>query len=113
MWVIIPGGGAMNPNVNKRFIVLWYLSTRKPMAQVKFVVDEELLKRFKQVVIKRRGKIELTPEGEEALKLYIQKYENPAAPNGGLDSLHAAIGAISTGKKRSALRDLKELESNP
>ena len=83
------------------------------MAQVKFVVDEELLKRFKQIVIKRRGKIELTPEGEEALKLYIQKYENLGSSSRGIDSLNAAIGAISTGKKRSALQDLKELESHP
>jgi hypothetical protein len=83
------------------------------MVQVKFVVDEELLKRFKQTVIKRRGKIELTPEGEEALRLYIQKYENPGDARGGRDPLAAAIGAISTGKRRSALRDLKELEAHP
>jgi hypothetical protein len=84
------------------------------MAQVKFVVDEELLKRFKQVVIKRRGKIELTPEGEEALKLYIQRYGDTEGGNGeGPDPLNAAIGAIRTGKRRSALRDLKELEASP
>ncbi len=28
------------------------------MAQVKFVIDDELLKKFKQIVIRRRGKIE-------------------------------------------------------
>ncbi len=83
------------------------------MAQVKFVVDEELLKKFKQIVIKKRGKIELTPEGEEALKLYIQKYENLGSASGGRDSLNDAIGAITTGKKRSALRDVKELETHP
>ncbi|MGA2663359.1 MAG: hypothetical protein ABSF83_00240 [Nitrososphaerales archaeon] len=91
------------------------------MAQVKFIVDEELLKRFKQVVIERRGKIELTPEGEEALRLYIEKYEGRrgAGDDGGRDDpLIAAIGAISTEKKRkggrrSALLDLKELEARP
>ena len=46
------------------------------MAQVKFVIDDELLKKFKQIVIKRRGKIELTPEGEDAIRLYIEKYGN-------------------------------------
>lgn len=82
------------------------------MAQVKFIVDEELLKKFKQVVIKKRGKIELTPEGEEALKLYIQKYENmESGPHKGRDPLAEAIGAISTSKKHSALEDLKELEA--
>ena len=97
----------------KRLIVLQYSGTLKEwMAQVKFVVDDELLKRFKQIVIRRRGKIELTSEGEEALKLYIQKYgydEDRRVRR--RDPLLAAIGAISTGKKRSALVDLKELEA--
>lgn len=84
------------------------------MAQVKFVVDDELLKKFKQTVIKRRGKIELTPEGEEALRLYIQKYEDSGnAHSGGPDPLSAIIGSLRTGKKRSALSDLKELEAHP
>ena len=84
------------------------------MAQVKFVVDEELLKKFKQIVIKRRGKIELTPEGEEALKLYIQKYGGSDSElRGRPDPLNAIIGSIRTGKRRSALRDLKEVEAHP
>lgn len=84
------------------------------MAQVKFVVDEELLKKFKQTVIKRRGKIELTPEGEEALKLYIQKYGSSEDElRGRPDSLNAVIGSLRTGKRRSALRDLKEMEAHP
>jgi len=81
------------------------------MAQVKFVVDEELLKKFKQIVIKRRGKIELTPEGEEAIRLYVKKYEN-LGRRGGRDPLVSAIGAVRSGKTRSALKDLKELESH-
>jgi hypothetical protein len=85
------------------------------MAQVKFVIDDELLKRFKQVVIKRRGKIELTPEGEAAIKLYIEKYGSTLddGPKRKIDSLTAAIGAIHTGKSRNALKDLKELEARP
>jgi len=84
------------------------------MAQVKFIVDEELLKRFKQVVIRKRGKIELTPEGEEALRLYIQKYENlESRPRAEPDPLTEAIGAVSTGRRRSALEDLKEMEAHP
>jgi len=84
------------------------------MAQVKFVVDDELLKKFKQTVIKRRGKIELTPEGEEALKLYIQKYAgSESGPIEGPDPLSAIIGSLRTGNKRSALSDLKELEASP
>ena len=81
------------------------------MAQVKFVIDEELLKKFKQIVIRRRGKIELTPEGEEAIRLYVKKYEDLERKQAERDPLIAAIGAVHTGKARSALRDLKELES--
>jgi len=81
------------------------------MAQVKFIVDEELLKKFKEIVIKKRGKIELTPEGEEALRLYIQKYGNLEVAPRKRDPIVTAIGAIKTGEKNNALRDLKELET--
>lgn len=78
------------------------------------MIDDELLKRFKQIVIRRRGKIELTPEGEDAIRLYVEKYESLLGPNTrGKDPLGDAIGALRTGKARSALHDLKELESAP
>jgi hypothetical protein len=32
------------------------------MAKVEFVIDDQLLNKFKQIVIRKRGKIELTPE---------------------------------------------------
>jgi hypothetical protein len=81
------------------------------MAQVKFVIDDELLKKFKQIVIKKHGKIDLTPEGEEAIRLYIKKYEDLEKRSGGADDpLITAIGIVRTGKARSALYDLKDLE---
>jgi hypothetical protein len=40
------------------------------MAKVEFVIDDQLLKKFKQIVIRKRGKIELMPEGEDAIRLY-------------------------------------------
>lgn len=84
------------------------------MAQVKFIVDEELLKKFKQVVIKKRGKIDLTPEGEEALRLYIQKYgDAEGGPSDGEDPLMQAVGAVRTGRRRSALKDLRRMEAEP
>lgn len=83
------------------------------VAQVKFVIDDELLRKFKQIVIKKRGKIELTPEGEDAIRLYIKKYEGLITSPGEKDPLAKAIGSIRTGKVRSALDDLKELESMP
>jgi hypothetical protein len=84
------------------------------MAQVKFVIDDELLKKFKQIVIKRRGKIELTPEGEDAIRLYIEKYGSALDDSPGrTDPLREAIGAVRTGKDRNALKDLKALEARP
>lgn len=84
------------------------------MAQVKFVIDDELLKKFKQIVIKKHGKIKLTPEGEDAIRLYVEKYEGliTSSPSR-KDPLARAIGSIHSGKVRSALDDLKELESRP
>ncbi len=83
------------------------------MPQLKFVVEDQLLKKFKQIVIKKHGKIDLAPEGEEAIRLYIKKYEDLEQAQEENDTLLAAIGALRTGKTRSALRDLRELESNP
>jgi predicted SnoaL-like aldol condensation-catalyzing enzyme len=84
------------------------------MAQVKFVIDDELLKKFKQIVIKKHGKIQLTSEGEDAIRLYIKKYERliTNAPPG-KDPLVKVIGSVRTGKAHNVLRELKELESNP
>jgi hypothetical protein len=84
------------------------------MAQVKFVIDDQLLRTFKQIVIKKRGKIELTPEGEDAIRLYIERYrglieERPRES----EPLADAIGAVRTRRTRSALDDLKRLESEP
>ncbi len=84
------------------------------MAQVKFVIDDELLKKFKQIVIKKHGKLDLTPEGEEAIRLYIKRHEErEERSHGAEDPLITAIGAIRTGRARSALHDLKELEAHP
>ena len=99
-----------------RFIVLWYSSTQVlgNMAQVKFVIDDQLLKKFKQIVIRKRGKIELTPEGEDAIRLYVEKYRGlieERSREG--EPLADAIGALNTRRTRSALDDLKRLESEP
>jgi hypothetical protein len=107
------GGGAINP-YNRIYSTQVLEYHHYSMAQVKFVIDDELLKKFKQIVIKRRGKIELTPEGEDAIRLYIEKYgsvldDEPRR----VDPLRGAIGVIHTGKDRNALKDLKELEAQP
>lgn len=89
-------------------MVLGYSS----MAQLKFVLDYELVKRFKHVILARHGKIELSSEGEEAIKLYLSKYEHPLNQSREKeDPLERAIAAVRSGKTRDALRDLKRPET--
>lgn len=44
------------------------------MAQIKIVATNETVEKFKRIVLAKHGKLELSAEGEEALKLYIMKY---------------------------------------
>ena len=83
------------------------------MAQLKFVMDDELVKKFKQIVLAKRGKIELTAEGEDAIRLYIQKYGRLLEGERSRveDPLSRVIGSVRSKKSRSALQDLKEIES--
>jgi len=46
------------------------------MTQLKIVADDEIVEKFKKIVLAKHGKLELSVEGEEAIKLYIQKYEH-------------------------------------
>ena len=83
------------------------------MAQLKLVVDDELLRKFRQIVLIRHGKIELTPEGEDAIRLYIAKYEHLLKGRHSRESvpLKRSVGAIKSDGRHNALTDLKELES--
>ena len=45
------------------------------MAQIKILAAEETVEKFKRIVLAKHGKLELSAEGEEALKLYVKKYE--------------------------------------
>jgi len=87
------------------------------MAQIKFLVNDELAKRFKQTVLAKRGKMESSREGEEALKLYLEKNEDFVPSeitkrSRKTDPIIQIIGAVKTGKRRSALEDVKMLESS-
>ena len=83
------------------------------MAQIKILASDETVEKFKRIVLAKHGKLELSAEGEEALKLYIRKYEKLL---GGMvspdeDPLRQ-IGSIgkSTGR-HNVLRELKLLEA--
>ncbi|MDG6939052.1 MAG: hypothetical protein JRN39_01440 [Nitrososphaerota archaeon] len=81
------------------------------MTQLKFVVDDDLARRFKQLVVARRGKLELTPEGEAALLLYIREYGSKAKSRPQTEPLIRALGAVKSKGKPNALRDLKRFEA--
>lgn len=90
-----------------------YPCTQVPLympTQIKFVVDDALAERFKRAVLAKRGKLELSREGEEALRLYLREQERaPRRP--ARDPLLDAIGMVrSKGRVRpDALQDKKSL----
>lgn len=74
------------------------------MAQIKFVVDDDLAERFKRAVLRKRGKLALSAEGAKAIQLYLEQASAGSAP--GPDPLLAAIGAAtSKGARPNALHD--------
>jgi hypothetical protein len=82
------------------------------MGQVKIVANEELIRKFKQIALIKHGKLNLTVEGEEALRLYIDKHKHliEKFPPKELDPLNEVIGAVASPSPTDALRDLKRLE---
>ena len=82
------------------------------MAQIKIVAAEETVEKFKRIVLTKHGKLELSAEGEEALKLYIKKYEKLLGsflpPDE--DSLKDIHEAGKSTERHNVLRDLEPLE---
>jgi hypothetical protein len=82
-------------------------------AQVKIVASNDTIERFKRIVLAKRGKLELSAEGEEALRLYIKKYENLL---GGIcpperDPLARICGIGRSSSRHNVLKDLRKLEA--
>jgi hypothetical protein len=84
------------------------------MAQLKFNVSDDLAKKFRQTVLAKRGKLEVSREGEEALKLYLKKNKKesaePLRSSQRPDSISHVIGAFRSKGRPNALEDLKGLE---
>jgi hypothetical protein len=83
------------------------------MGQIKIVAADETLERFKRIVLTKHGKLELSAEGEEALKLYIKKYEKllgGMVPPGD-DPLRRICGIGRSSERHNVLMDLKRLEA--
>jgi len=83
------------------------------MAQIRIVVSKEIAEKFKKIVLAKHGKLELDIEGEEALKLYVLKYEHLLLkPSPRDDPLKDIIGIGSSSEKRNVLEDLERLEKS-
>ena len=83
------------------------------MAQVKIIASKDTVDKFKKIVLAKHGKLELSAEGEEALRLYIKKYEKLL---GGLcapeqDPLTKICGVGRSRDRHNVLKDLKRLEA--
>jgi len=84
----------------------------KNISQIKIIASHEVIEKFKKIVLAKHGKLELSVEGEEALKLYIQKYEHLLR---GLlppeqDPLREIVGIGRSTERRNVLKDLEKLE---
>jgi len=83
------------------------------MAQLKIIASEDTVSKFKKIVLAKHGKLELSAEGEEALRLYIKKYEKLL---GGLcapeqDPLTKICGLGRSRDRHNVLKDLERLEA--
>lgn len=83
------------------------------MAQIKILATDETIEKFKRIVLAKHGKLELSAEGEEALKLYVKKYEKllggMVPPEQDPLSKICAIGRST--QRHNVLKDLKLLEA--
>ena len=83
------------------------------MAQIKIVAAKDTIDKFKRIVLGKHGKLELSAEGEEALTLYIRKYERFL---GGIvppdeDPLKGICGIGRSRGRHNVLKDLERLET--
>jgi hypothetical protein len=82
------------------------------MGQIKIIASDKVLEDFKKIVLVKHGKLELSVEGEEALKMYIKKYEyllkKLIPPE--KDPLKDIIGMVRSKEKHNVLQELEMLE---
>jgi hypothetical protein len=82
-------------------------------AELRIVVSKDLADRFKKIVRAKHGRLELDPEGEEALKLYVKRYEHLLRmPSPRDDPLKGIIGIGHSSGRANVLEDLERLEKS-
>jgi len=84
------------------------------LAQIKILADDSTIEKFKRIVLAKHGKMQLSVEGEEALKLYVKKYERLlgeiSSPEE--DPLKDLTGLARSKGRHNALQELKNLEKS-
>lgn len=82
------------------------------MGQIKIIASDNTIEDFKKIVLAKHGKLEISIEGEEALRMYIKRYEHllkrlvPAED----DPLKSIVGAVRSKGKHNVLKELEILE---
>lgn len=83
------------------------------MAQIKIIASRDTVDKFKKIVLAKHGKLQLSAEGEEALRLYIRRYGRLLGelcpPED--DSLTKICGMGRSAKHHNVLKDLEKLEA--
>ncbi len=83
------------------------------MTQVKIIAPADVVEKFKKIVFARHKKLELSVEGQEALKMYIKKHEHLlhelCPPE--KDPLSKICGIGKSADRHNALDDLKKLDA--
>lgn len=82
------------------------------LAQIKILAADDTVEKFKRIVLAKHGKLELSSEGEEALKLYVKKYEKLL---GGIvppeeDPLKDICSIGKSNERHNVLKELRLLE---
>jgi len=83
------------------------------LSQIKIIASPGTIEKFKKIVLAKHGKLELSVEGEEALRLYIKRYERLL---GGLcppeqDPLAKICRIGRSSRRHNVLEDLERLEA--
>jgi hypothetical protein len=83
------------------------------MGQIKIVAPDKIIEDFKKIILAKHGKLEISVEGEEALKMYVKKYDyllkKLVPPD--QDPLKGIIGIGRSRGKHNVLEELEMLES--
>ncbi|MEM3087086.1 MAG: hypothetical protein QXT68_08125 [Halobacteria archaeon] len=80
------------------------------MAQVKLTLPDDLAKKLRQIAIAKHGTLNLKAEGEEAIRIYVQRNARWLKfPEARAGSLRDIIGSVRSRGRRDALHDKKAL----